>query len=118
MTQRRGPALHSTRLGGDASVEAHEQVDLGRALSPTVIEGRGLVPRPYDQRHSFASLLPAEGRQPVWVARQLGHSLTVLLSTYAHLIEEYAELERIDPDAEIITARRSNVRPQCFKDRQ
>ncbi len=73
------------------------------------------VRRPYDLRHSFASLLLAAGRQPVWVARQLGHSLAVLLSTYAHLIEEYAELERIDPDAEIVAARRSNVRPEYVK---
>lgn len=76
------------------------------------------VPRPYDLRHSFASLLLAEGRQPVWVARQLGHSLSVLLSTYAHLIDEYAELERIDADVEIVAARRSNVRPEYVKDRQ
>ena len=54
------------------------------------------VPRPYDLRHSLASLLLAEGRQPLYVARQLGHSLALLLSTYAHLIEEYAERERID----------------------
>jgi integrase len=76
------------------------------------------LPRPYDLRHSFASLLLAEGRQPVWVARQLGHSLSVLLSTYAHLIDEYAELERIDADAEIVAARRSNIRPEYVKDRQ
>ena len=49
------------------------------------------VPRPYDLRHSFASLLLAEGRQPLYVARQLGHSLAVLLSTYAHLIDEYED---------------------------
>jgi len=64
------------------------------------------IPRPYDLRHSFASLLLAEGRQPLYVACQLGHSLAVLLSTYAHLIDEYAELERIDADAEIANVRR------------
>lgn len=64
------------------------------------------VPRPYDLRHSFASLLLAEGRQPRWVADQLGHSLAVLLSTYAHLIDEYAEARSIDADAEIAKARR------------
>ena len=73
------------------------------------------LPRPYDLRHSFASLLLAEGRQPIWVARQLGHPLAVLLSTYAHLIDEYAERERIDADAEIVAARRSNVRPEYVK---
>jgi integrase len=64
------------------------------------------VPRPYDLRHSFASLLLAEGRQPRWVADQLGHSLAVLLSTYAHLIDEYTEAPNIDVDAEIAKARR------------
>jgi integrase len=64
------------------------------------------VPRPYDLRHSFASLLLAEGRQPLYVAKQLGHSLAVLLSTYSHLIDEYAERsERIDAEAEIAKAR-------------
>jgi integrase len=64
------------------------------------------TPRPYDLRHSFASLLLAEGKQPVWVARQLGHSLAVLLSTYAHLIDEFEDRARIDADAEIARARR------------
>lgn len=63
------------------------------------------LPRPYDLRHSFASLLLAEGRQPLYVARQLGHSLTVLLSTYAHLIDEYEDAERIDAELEVAKAR-------------
>ena len=64
------------------------------------------IPRPYDLRHSFASLLLAEGRQPLYVARQLGHSLPVLFSTYAHLIDEYAESPRaIDAEAGIARAR-------------
>ena len=42
----------------------------------------------------------------MYVARQLGHSLAVLLETYAHLIDEYAERERIDAEAEIADARR------------
>ena len=67
--------------------------------------GLNPIPRPYALRHSFASLLLAEGRQPLYVARQLGHSIAVLLSTYAHLIDEYAERDRIDAEAEIATAR-------------
>jgi integrase len=62
-------------------------------------------PRPYDLRHSFASLLLAEGRQPLYVASQLGHSVAVLLSTYAHLIDEYEDAQHIDADREIATAR-------------
>jgi integrase len=38
-------------------------------------------PRPYDLRHSFVSLLIAEGRNVVDVARQAGHSPTVALDT-------------------------------------
>ncbi len=68
--------------------------------------GLTLAPRPYDLRHSFASLLLAEGRQPLYVARQLGHSVAVLLSTYAHLIDEYAERsEQVNAEAEIAAAR-------------
>jgi integrase len=63
------------------------------------------VPRPYDLRHSFASLLLAEGRQPLYVAKQLGHSVAVLLSTYAHLLPEFEDAERIDPELEIAKAR-------------
>jgi integrase len=63
------------------------------------------TPRPYDLRHSFASLLLAEGKQPTYVARQLGHSLTVLLSTYAHLIDEFEDADRVDAEREIAAAR-------------
>jgi integrase len=42
--------------------------------------------RPYDLRHSFASLLLAEGRNPVEVAEQMGHAPTMTLDTYGHVI--------------------------------
>jgi integrase len=67
------------------------------------------VPRPYDLRHSFVSLLLAAGRQPLWIAKQAGHSLAALLSTYAHLIDEFAEHERVDPEVEIAKARENGV---------
>lgn len=44
--------------------------------------------RPYDLRHSFASLLIHSGRSVVDAAAQLGHSPTMNLTTYAHVIEE------------------------------
>jgi len=67
------------------------------------------VPRPYDGRHSFASLLLAEGRQALYVAQQLGHSPTVLLQTYAHLLPEFEDAQRVDPESEISKARGSGV---------
>ena len=63
------------------------------------------MPRPYDLRHSFADLLLHEGRQSLYVAKQLGHSVAVLHSTYAHIIDEYEEAPDIDVNAEIAKAR-------------
>ncbi len=40
--------------------------------------------RPYDLRHSFASLLLHEGRSAIYVARQLGHGAGLTMSTYGH----------------------------------
>ncbi len=62
--------------------------------------------RPYDLRHSFASLLIHEGVSPVEVARQLGNSATVTLDTYAHVFEELDPVERM-PATEAIWAARS-----------
>jgi integrase len=64
------------------------------------------VPRPYDLRHSMASLLLAEGRQQLYISRQLGCSLAVLQSTYGHLISEFEDRPRIDAEEEIEKARR------------
>ena len=52
--------------------------------------------RPYDLRHSFASLLLAEQSNPAEVAAQFGHSLLVLFSTYAHVIEDLRGSGKVD----------------------
>ncbi|MDQ3630199.1 MAG: site-specific integrase [Actinomycetota bacterium] len=67
--------------------------------------GLATAPRPYDLRHSFASLLLAEHRTLHYVAAQLGHSPALTLSTYGHVMAEYADAERIDAEAEIARAR-------------
>ncbi|HEV7774228.1 MAG TPA: tyrosine-type recombinase/integrase [Conexibacter sp.] len=67
------------------------------------------VPRPYDLRHSFASLLLAGGKTVHYVARQLGHSPSLTLETYGHIIEEYEDSPPIDPEAEIREARATLV---------
>jgi integrase len=61
--------------------------------------------RPYDLRHSFVSLLLAEGANVVEIASQAGHSPTMTLSTYAHLFDEAAGAEPISADDEIRRAR-------------
>lgn len=69
--------------------------------------GRPDVTRPYDLRHSFASLLLHEGRSVIYVARQLGHSATLTLSTYGHVIEELEDAPRMKADDAIACARRN-----------
>jgi len=44
--------------------------------------------RPYDLRHTFASLLITAGKNPLHIARQMGHySAGFTLDTYGHLME-------------------------------
>jgi len=50
-------------------------------------------------------VLVAEGRTVHYVAAQLGHSPTLTLSTYGHLIAEYADAGPIDAEQEIAKAR-------------
>jgi integrase len=69
-------------------------------------EAIGLVAaRPYDLRHSFASLLIHEGRPLMEIADQLGHSVETLLRHYAHLIAEMAGQPPIPAERAIEKAR-------------
>ena len=70
------------------------------------IEAAGLAgARPYDLRHSFVSLLIAEGHNVVEVARQAGHSPKMALDTYAHVFEEFDPTQRVDAAERIRKAR-------------
>ncbi|MGZ8795057.1 MAG: tyrosine-type recombinase/integrase, partial [Gaiellaceae bacterium] len=64
--------------------------------------------RPYDLRHSFVSLLIAEGRNIVEVARQAGHSPSMALDTYGHVFDELDGAKR-RPAAEVIRKARAKV---------
>ncbi|MCL2419568.1 MAG: site-specific integrase [Conexibacteraceae bacterium] len=61
--------------------------------------------RPYDLRHSFASLLLHEGRSVIYVARQLGHDAQLTLSIYGHVIDELEDSPRLEAEAAIQAAR-------------
>jgi integrase len=61
--------------------------------------------RPYDLRHSFASLLLHEGASVIKVARQLGHDARLTLSTYGHVIDELEGQPHLDAEAAILVAR-------------
>jgi integrase len=68
--------------------------------------------RPYDLRHSFASLLLHEGRSVIYVARQLGHGAQLTLGTYGHVIDELDDRPQQDAQAAITAARLTGVAAQ------
>lgn len=77
-----------------------------RRIYTPVAQAAGIQrPRPYDLRHSFVSLLIAEGHNIVEVARQAGHSPTMALDTYAHVFEEFDPTERVNAADRIRKAR-------------
>lgn len=60
---------------------------------------------PYDLRHSFASLMFHEQRNPLEIADMTGHSPQVLFSTYAHVIAELRGAAPISAEEQIQAAR-------------
>jgi integrase len=69
--------------------------------------GLGTI-RPCDLRHSFVSLLIAEGRNIVDVARQAGHSPSMALDTYGHVFDEL-DGDKRRPAEEVIRKARAKV---------
>ncbi len=66
--------------------------------------------RPYDLRHSFVSLLLAERMSLLEIAKQAGHSPTMALATYGHVIEELEGARTVSAEAAIRDARAKLVR--------
>jgi integrase len=67
-----------------------------RVFKPAARQALGLdegdpTPRPYDLRHTFVSLLIAEGRTIAYVAAQAGHSAEECARTYLHLFDEHQD---------------------------
>lgn len=67
--------------------------------------------RPYDLRHTAATLMIAAGWTVAEVAYQLGHSISESMRTYQHLLDEAQGAERRDLDDLIAEARGLTVRP-------
>lgn len=66
------------------------------------------TPRPYDLRHSFASLLIREQRASIVdIADQMGHSPTETLKDYAHVMREYRRKKPVKAAKLIAKARRA-----------
>ena len=64
------------------------------------------IARPYDLRHSYASLRLHEGALSiVELAEQMGHNPTVCLGTYAHVMAELRGAPRTSAEEQIRAAR-------------
>lgn len=107
--------LASGRPPGDALVfpttdgepwREHDYRNWRRRQFQKLAPACGLSRRPYDLRHSFVSLLIQEGRLSiVEIAEQLGHSASMTLDTYSHVIAEFRGAGSVDPDEAIQAAR-------------
>jgi integrase len=76
-----------------------------RVFRPAVDQAGVVIGRPYDLRHSFASLLIHEGRSLADVAVQIGDAVATVAGTYAHAFIEAEALPR-EPAADVIEAAR------------
>ena len=76
-----------------------------KVFNPAAQTAGALDATPYHLRHSYVSLLIAEGKTVIEVARQAGHSPAVCLSTYAHIIDELTDTKRQSAEDDIRQAR-------------
>ncbi len=93
----------------EAAYQSWRRRAFGRALAAAGIDGA----RPYDLRHSFASLLLHEGRNVIYVARQLGHDARLTLSRYGHVMEALEDAP-MQPAEDAIRAAREAAVPLSY----
>jgi integrase len=106
---RPGPDAYVFPASGGCPWQDHNWRNWRKRVYVPAAQAAGLEsPRPYDLRHSFASLLIHEGRHSVVdIAAQLGHEATMTLSTYAHVVAERRDAPRLGADEQIRAACRS-----------
>jgi integrase len=94
--------------GGEMTENAFEMWR-SRAWTAALTAAGVAYQRPYDLRHSFASLLLHEGRSVIYVARQLGHGADLTMRTYGHVIDELEDAPKISAEDAIMAARRGST---------
>lgn len=79
--------------------EGDQPIRLG-AWTPALRKGGVRYRRPYQTRHTYASMMLSAGESPVWLAQQMGHSdLTMIYRRYARWMQDAA------PDAGLKAAK-------------
>lgn len=67
-----------------------------RHLKP-VLKALGIRERrQYDTRHTYATMCLMAGMNPAFIVSQLGHSVEMLLSTYAKWINSNSDWKELD----------------------
>jgi integrase len=100
---RRG--LLFPRADGDPWRE-HDYRNWRRRVYQPIAKMVGLpVPRPYDLRGSYVSLLAAAGYTLLEVARRAGHSVDTCERYYAKIFDDVDPANRVDPEDAIRVAR-------------
>jgi integrase len=84
-----------------------------RVFTPAAAAAGLVGSRPYDLRHSAASLWLHEGRTIVEVATWMGHSGQMALSTYLHVMSDLGD-ERVSAEAAIRRARENGGVPFSY----
>jgi integrase len=98
------PVIPRPSDGGELSAKSFN-VWRGDVFAPALARAGLDRARPYDLRHSFASLLLHEGRSVIYVARQLGHDARYTLGTYGHVIDELDGQPQLSAEDAIRAAR-------------
>jgi integrase len=72
--------------------------DLHHQWRPT-LKALGIRYRPpYNARHTYATMCLMAGMKPAFIAKQLGHSIQILLARYARWLDgasDWAEMEKL-----------------------
>lgn len=72
--------------------------DLHHQWRPVLMELGIRYRPPYNCRHTYATVCLMAGMRPAFIAQQLGHSVQMLLSTYAHWMNskgDWAEMDKL-----------------------
>lgn len=82
----------------EANTIIRQTSDLHKQWAP-VLNEMGIRRRPpYNCRHTYATMCAMSGLNPAFIAQQLGHSVQMLLSTYARWLNsssDWSELEKL-----------------------
>jgi integrase len=73
---------------------------------------------PYNCRHTYATICSMSNMNPAFIAQQLGHSVQMLLTTYARWLNsssDWAELEKLQIGIKSVSGQKTSSNPLIGK---